>query len=59
MEHCINKIIIILHLQVDLARPYSKYTARPNKIERIPFYVEKVRTCTSIDCSTSTIRNID
>lgn len=27
--------------QVDLARPYSKYTARPNKIERIPFYVEK------------------
>ena len=59
MEHRINKIISILHLQVDLARPYSKYSARPNKIERIPFYVEKVCTCTSIDSGTSSIWNID
>ncbi|CAG2190650.1 HACL1 [Mytilus edulis] len=27
--------------QVDIARPFSKYTARPNSTGRIPFYVEK------------------
>ncbi|KAL5006951.1 hypothetical protein ScPMuIL_015757 [Solemya velum] len=27
--------------QVEASRPYCKYAARPNSVERIPFYVEK------------------
>ncbi|KAK3108560.1 hypothetical protein FSP39_010665 [Pinctada imbricata] len=27
--------------QVELCRPYCKFTARPNRLERLPFYVEK------------------
>lgn len=27
--------------QVELCRPYCKYSARPSKVERIPFYIEK------------------
>lgn len=27
--------------QVELARPYCKYSARPSSVERIPFFVEK------------------
>jgi 2-hydroxyacyl-CoA lyase 1 len=28
--------------QVEAARPYSKFSARPSEIARIPYYVEKV-----------------
>ncbi len=32
--------------QVDLARPYTKYSARPDSAKRIPFYLEQaVRSC--------------
>nr|XP_022297186.1 uncharacterized protein LOC111106696 [Crassostrea virginica] len=27
--------------QVELCKPYCKYSARPSKVERIPFYIEK------------------
>lgn len=31
--------------QVELARPYCKFSARPNKVADIPFYVEKAIRC--------------
>lgn len=29
--------------QVEAARPYCKFSARPSSIEDLPFYVEKVK----------------
>lgn len=33
--------------QVEAARPYSKYSARPSSVGVIPFFVEKVKKAES------------
>ena len=32
-----------MFLQVEAARPYAKYSARPSSVGEIPFFVEKVK----------------
>lgn len=38
-----NSSLMILLSQVEAARPYSKYSARPSSVGVIPFFVEKVK----------------
>lgn len=42
-----NSSVMILLSQVEAARPYSKYSARPSSIGVIPFFVEKVKKADS------------
>lgn len=45
----VHRVILIVDLiegcnviQVEAARPFSKYSARPSSVGQIPFFVEKV-----------------
>ena len=53
-----SMFVVIILLQVEMARPYCKFAARPSSLGKIPYVVEKVCSVLTLSDERFPCRNV-